>query len=614
MECWRRDGQGVDGDRAVRAADQRVHVQGLEVVAQLHGERGQAGDRPERRRRGRPGARPGRRPAAADPQAGEQLGGQRARPPAAAPRRGRPAARPARRPRRPRSAGRGRGRGRGPGPARCPAGAVSQTSTRGPEPGGQVGVGRRPAAPGSARPEHHAADVGLVRDAGLVGLEHDRVAERLGGGERPGLVGWRGRAATAGCRTRAAGPAAARRRSCPAASSSRAALPPVAAGQRGGQRLAGRRCGPGGRPGQRGGVVEQVAQREQAGAGALQHRDAVLAQPAGDSGSMALPRLLSTASGLSVRAAASSSGQRVGLSPSLVDQVDGQRDRGHRRVVGQRGQRARRTARGCRRRCPRRRAGWSAPGRGRAARASRVRGRRRRSRRTARRARSARSATCARSAPESCTVAIPAPGAGRAAGRAGRPIANSSRVSASSARSPTRCTPYASASASQPPSPPASAPECAATIAWPAGRAADGQQHDRDVPLGRAGQHGRAARRRRAWPRAPARAPGSRAGRARSPGRPASVVTSSWPEDTARVKPSRAVGAQQRGEHRAGVRDQRDRPGGQRVGARCSRSPAGPRLTLTKPMQPAPHSAIPAPLAIAASRSRRRAELPAAGS
>ena len=101
-----------------------------------------------------------------------------------------------------------------------------------------------------------------------------------------------------------------------------------------------------------------------------------------------------------------------------------------------------------------------------------------------------------------------------------------------------------------------------------AGRAAGGEQDDRDVP------------RRPPRPSTPRSRPASRmASRTRASTRvsgrlsaysayAAAVVTSSWPDDTARVKPSAPAGAQQRGEHRAGVRDQGDRAGGSGSGSR----------------------------------------------
>ena len=87
------------------------------------------------------------------------------------------------------------------------------------------------------------------------------------------------------------------------------------------------------------GVVEQVAQGEQAAAGAFQDRDAGRAQPGGggriDGGRQPgqhRDRLGGARGGGEHR-------PRVGLvAVELGHQVDGQRDRGHRRVGGQRGQ------------------------------------------------------------------------------------------------------------------------------------------------------------------------------------------------------------------------------------------------------------------------------------
>jgi len=86
-------------------------------------------------------------------------------------------------------------------------------------------------------------------------------------------------------------------------------------------------------------VVEQVAQREQAGAGALEDRDPGRAQPGrrglvdgGRQPGQHRDRLGRT------RGRGEHS-LRVGLvAVELGHQVDGQRDRGHGRVVGQRGQ------------------------------------------------------------------------------------------------------------------------------------------------------------------------------------------------------------------------------------------------------------------------------------
>ena len=115
--------------------------------------------------------------------------------------------------------------------------------------------------------------------------------------------------------------------------------------------------------------------------------------------------------------------------------------------------------------------------------------------------------------------------------------ANSSSVSAISARSPTRCTPYAAASASHPPSAAASAPEWADTRARPpAERPA--VSITTGMPRWRAAA---STARSRSGSRMASRTSAS----TRVSGRPsaysaywAAVVTSSWPEDTAIVKPS----------------------------------------------------------------------------
>ena len=86
-------------------------------------------------------------------------------------------------------------------------------------------------------------------------------------------------------------------------------------------------------------MVEQVAQREQAGAGALEDRDPGRAQPGGGGLVDGGGQPASTATGLAVRRGRGEHRPRVGLvAVELGDQVDGQRDRGHGRVVGQRGQ------------------------------------------------------------------------------------------------------------------------------------------------------------------------------------------------------------------------------------------------------------------------------------
>ena len=173
------------------------------------------------------------------------------------------------------------------------------------------------------------------------------------------------------------------------------------------------------------------------------------------------------------------------------------------------------------------------------------------------------SATCARSNPESCTVASPRP-APRCWPPGRRPAQNSSRVSASSARSPTRCTPYAAARACQAPSPAASAPECAATMVRPRSEAPAVSSTDGHVALGGGGKH--AAQQRRVPDclqdqrehlrlRQAQRVPGVRGGGG----------DELLPRRHRDREAERAPGAQQRGEHRPGVRDERDRPGRQRV-------------------------------------------------
>ena len=115
--------------------------------------------------------------------------------------------------------------------------------------------------------------------------------------------------------------------------------------------------------------------------------------------------------------------------------------------------------------------------------------------------------------------------------------ANSSSVSAISARSLTRCTPYAAASASHPPSAAASAPEWADTRARP-----PAERPAVSITTGM-------PRCRAAASTARSRSGSRMASRTRAStwvsGRPsaysaywAAVVTSSWPEDTAIVKPS----------------------------------------------------------------------------
>ena len=95
----------------------------------------------------------------------------------------------------------------------------------------------------------------------------------------------------------------------------------------------------------------------------------------------------------------------------------------------------------------------------------------------------ARSAHSARSAPESCTVAIPSGAGGRR-----RPAAKSSRVSVNSARSVTRTAPVAAQNAVPPGGVAGQRAGVRGHHRPPAGRAADGQDHHRYVALGRAAQ------------------------------------------------------------------------------------------------------------------------------
>ena len=90
--------------------------------------------------------------------------------------------------------------------------------------------------------------------------------------------------------------------------------------------------------------------------------------------------------------------------------------------------------------------------------------------------RSATSAASTRSAPESCTVAMPPPRR-----RTRRPIAKHSRLSTSSPRSSTRCTPYAANSASQRGVGAGEGARVGVDERLPALGAADGQRDDRDV-------------------------------------------------------------------------------------------------------------------------------------
>jgi hypothetical protein len=88
-------------------------------------------------------------------------------------------------------------------------------------------------------------------------------------------------------------------------------------------------------------VVEQVAQREQAGAQPLEHRYPVLPQPGGLVGVHGAGQVAQHDQGLGGLRRRVQGGQGIGLvSVGLADQVDGERDRVHRRVAGQGDQRA----------------------------------------------------------------------------------------------------------------------------------------------------------------------------------------------------------------------------------------------------------------------------------
>ena len=294
-------------------------------------------------------------------------------------------------------------------------------------------------------------------------------------------------------------------------------------------------------------VIEQMAQREQAGPGALQYRDAARPQPRRDvrvdgRGQVAQHhhRLAGVPRGLGHRV-------RVGLvAVELVHQVHGQRHRGHGRVAGQRGQRPGQLLLGAGPRCPRCPAGWPAPGPGSSSPASRaVVGSPMAANGTP--SSSATSATCARSSPESCTVAMPG---AAPRGRGGRSrTAPACRPARPGRRPGARRRPRASAS--QPPSAAASAPEWADTMARPRAERPAVSSTTGMSPGARRRRARRVAGRRPGWPPAPAPAPGSPA----------------WPSAYSRVlgrggdqflpgghghrEAEPAAGAQHGGEHRA---------------------------------------------------------------
>src|ERR1019366_7285025 len=160
------------------------------------------------------------------------------------------------------------------------------------EPARQVGVAScqflRP-----AQTQQHAAHIGLVRDTWLVGLEHDGIADRVGGcGRRLGvgsLLGPDGGDAVLAQQPeqrRAAGLAGGEQRSAALPASMVDGAPPTAAGAA----ACWSRCDSASRP---------VRMPSRTGIPAWR-------SCAASSASMTLPTLLSTATGLSVRAAASS--------------------------------------------------------------------------------------------------------------------------------------------------------------------------------------------------------------------------------------------------------------------------------------------------------------------
>ncbi len=81
------------------------------------------------------------------------------------------------------------------------------------------------------------------------------------------------------------------------------------------------------------------------------------------------------------------------------------------------------------------------------------------------------------------------------------------------------------------------------------------------------------------------------------------MVTSSWPEETARLKPNprRARSSAENTDPEWVI--SATGPAGTRSGSTYPTA-RSPRATFTKPMHPAPHSAMPASVAIPASRSR----------
>ena len=215
------------------------------------------------------------------------------------------------------------------------------------------------------QPEAYAVRLGLVVDRLLGGLEHHRVARRLGRRDR--LVPRRHdgprdrdpvvreqRRPVGGPTSRPSGRDAPRRR------------PPAAAAAWRGR--------------------QQVAERAQSRHRPLEHRDPQRPQPGG--GGLVDGRRQVRQDGDRLVGARQQPLQRLRerLVPVvLLDQVDRQRHGPHLGVVRERRERSRRRGPRCRRRCPTRRAGWSAPAPGRAARSA-ARSSPARGRRTVRRA------------------------------------------------------------------------------------------------------------------------------------------------------------------------------------------------------------------------------------
>ncbi len=192
------------------------------------------------------------------------------------------------------------------------------------EAGGQVVVGG-PGRLGPGQAQPHSPDVGLVRDPGLVGLEHDRVADLGRGGQGPGPG--------------AGGPGADGRDAVVAQQVEQDGAAGRARGQDRGPALAPGSGRGGGRRFGAFGVVQQVAHCEQAAAGALEDRHARGAQPGGGQRVDGRGQAGQHGDRLGRARGCREDGPGVGLvAVELPHQVDGQRDRRHLRVGGQRGQ------------------------------------------------------------------------------------------------------------------------------------------------------------------------------------------------------------------------------------------------------------------------------------